>query len=250
MNTKITFALVSLLIIVALSACGLTPAEKSATATQAAADSFATLTAQAPTGTPTYTPSPTFTLTPTATTTPTPTQKPTSTPTVTPTATPQWMGAGLLLEDLPEGFQSLQEEDLSPLRQSLPQNSIAFGFEDAVKSQVVMGYYVTLPTRDEQLAFDGTLPETIDYLASSMGATGKPKPIRVKPDLGEASVASTFVLNDGGYETRMDMALFRRGEVAAVLFIFYPGADKPVVRIVDLAHLLDGRIQDTYEATP
>ena len=113
-----------------------------------------------------------------------------------------------------------------------------------------MGYYVTLPTRDEQLTFDSTLPETINYLGSSMGATGKPKPIRVKPDLGEASVASTFVSNDGGFETRMDMVLFRRGEVAAVLFVFYPGVDKPVVSIVDLAHLLDGRIQDTSEATP
>ena len=110
MNTRITFTLASLLIIIALSACGLTPAEKSATATQAAADSFATLTAQAPTETPTYTPSPTASLTPTATTTPTPTQKPTSTPTLTPTTTPHWMGAGLLLEDLPEGFQSMLEE--------------------------------------------------------------------------------------------------------------------------------------------
>ncbi len=40
MNTRITFALASLLIIFALSACGLTPAEKSATATQAAAVQF------------------------------------------------------------------------------------------------------------------------------------------------------------------------------------------------------------------
>ncbi len=44
-----------------------------------------------------------------------------------------------------------------------------------MKGQIVMGYYITLPTRDEQLVFDGTLQETIDYLAASMGVTGKPE---------------------------------------------------------------------------
>ena len=142
------------------------------------------------------------------------------------------------------------EEDLSYLRQNLPQNSMAFGFEDAVKGQAVMGYYITLPTRAEQLAFDGVMQETLDYLAASLGATGKSKPIRVKPDLGEARLASTFVSNQSGFETRLDMLLFRRGEVSAILFVFYPDGDKPVVGIIDLAHLLDGRIQGMYEATP
>ena len=119
MNTRITIVLALLLICVAQSACGISPAEKSATATQAAAQaaaaSFATQTAQAPTGTPTYTSSPTVTPSPTATATPTPTLKPTNTSTITPTATPQWMGAGLVAEDLPEGFQPMQEEELSSL---------------------------------------------------------------------------------------------------------------------------------------
>jgi hypothetical protein len=250
MNPRKKIVLVSLLICVAQAACGLSQAEKSATATQAAADTFATLTAQAPTGTPTYTPSPTVTPTATATVTPTPTLKPTNTPTITPTATPQWMGAGLVLEDLPEGFQPMLEEDLSSLRQGLPRDSLAFGFGDDAKSQVVMGFYYPLPTRAEQHAFDGVLKETLDYYASILGATTKPKPIPVKDDVGDARLAYTLALVKSGFKSRLDMIMFRRGEVAAVLFVFYPDGDKSSVHIVDLARLLDGRIQDTSKVIP
>jgi hypothetical protein len=250
MNTRITIVLAALLLCVAQSACRLSPAEKSTAATQASADSFATLTAQAPTGTPTYTSSPTVTPTATATVTPTPTLKPTNTATITPTATPQWMGAGLVVEDLPEGFQPMQEEEISSLRQGLPQDSLAFGFGDEAKSQAVMGYYLFLPTRAEQLTFDGMLQETLDYLASSMGAIGKSKPIPVHDDVGDTRLASGSVLDQSGYRTRLDMIMFRRGEIAVLLFVLYPDGDKPVMPIVDLAHLLDGRIQDTSKVIP
>ena len=113
-----------------------------------------------------------------------------------------------------------------------------------------MGYYLFLPTRADQLAFDGMLQPTLDYLASSMGATGKPKPIHVQDDVGDARVASTFVLDQNGFKTRLDMIMLRRGEIAAFLFVLYPDGDKPVVRIVDLARLLDGRIQDTSKVIP
>ncbi len=171
MNTRITIVLVLLLICVAQSACGISPAEKSATATQAAAEaaaaSFATQTAQAPTGTPTSTSSPTVTPSPTATATPTPTLKPTNPSTVTPTATPQWMGAGLVLEDLPEGSNaSCRKEGCQALlRQGLPPDSLVFGFGDEAKSQAVMGYYLFLPIRADQLTFDGMLQATLDYFS-------------------------------------------------------------------------------------
>ena len=44
--------------------------------------------------------------------------------------------------------------------------------------------------------------------------------------------------------------MLRRGEVAAFLFVLYPDGDKPGVHIVDLARLLDGRIQDTSKVIP
>jgi basic membrane protein A len=80
----------SLLVVTALllSACGTSQEDLDATATQIAAEIFATQTAQAPTATPTFTPTPTPTDTPTLTPTPTPTDTPSPTPTPTPTPTP------------------------------------------------------------------------------------------------------------------------------------------------------------------
>ncbi len=89
MKTIRTILLVALLACSFLPACGPSPDEQAATATLAAADSFATLTAQAPTATVTNTPSPTVTATPAATATPRPTStiEPTATATRSPTPT-------------------------------------------------------------------------------------------------------------------------------------------------------------------
>jgi hypothetical protein len=250
MKTKMTVLLVLLITGASQIACELSLAGQPAAATQAAADSFATLTAQAPTGTPTYTPSPTATTTATATATSTSTAKPTSTSTVTPTATPQWMGAGLVLEDLPDGFQPMPGEELDAIQESLPQNALAFGFGDEANGQVVMGYYMPVQSRDVQIVFDESLQDTVDYLASTMGATTKRKPIHVDGDVGVSRLATTFVSEQGGMDTRIDMMLFRRGEVAAFLFVIYPNGNKPAVHLTDLAQLLDGRIQAAYEALP
>jgi hypothetical protein len=72
MKTGTLLVMISLLICANLSACGPSQAEMNATVTQGAANIFATLTAQAPTATPTFTPSPTSTATPISTSTPTP----------------------------------------------------------------------------------------------------------------------------------------------------------------------------------
>lgn len=94
MRTRIILTLVTLLIAGTLSACGPSQEELSATAAQAAVDTFATQTAAVPTSTPTatsthtHTPTPTATATHTHTHTPAPTDTPTITPTNTPTDTP------------------------------------------------------------------------------------------------------------------------------------------------------------------
>jgi len=76
------------ILILNLTGCGPSEAELSAQATQVAHDIFATLTAEAPTFTPTATATPTSTNTPTSTPTETPTATATPTQTPTPTLTP------------------------------------------------------------------------------------------------------------------------------------------------------------------
>jgi hypothetical protein len=73
MKTNPPLGLMILLLGISLASCGPTPAELDAQSTQVAADIFATLTAQAPTSTPTLSPTPTVTPSPTHTLTPSPT---------------------------------------------------------------------------------------------------------------------------------------------------------------------------------
>jgi len=79
---KVNLLLVCLAVGLLLSACGPSPAELEAAATQIVSEAFATLTASVPTSTPTATATSTSTPIPTAT--PTSTPVPTSTPTPTP----------------------------------------------------------------------------------------------------------------------------------------------------------------------
>jgi hypothetical protein len=79
MNIKTRFIIASLLICAMLSACAPPEDVLNATATQIASNRWGTLTAIAPTRTPTSTPSPTVTITPTASPSPTSTPNQTST---------------------------------------------------------------------------------------------------------------------------------------------------------------------------
>jgi hypothetical protein len=88
MKTIKRFTLMLLVTVMLLTACGPSQQDLDATATQNAANTFATLTAEAPTLTPTSTNTPLPTDTPTPTLTPSPTLTPTPTATPEPTATP------------------------------------------------------------------------------------------------------------------------------------------------------------------
>ena len=88
MNTIKRYTLMLFITVMFLAACAPSQQELDATATQNAANVFSTLTAEAPTLTPTSTNTPLPTETPTPTLTPTPTQTPTPTATPEPTATP------------------------------------------------------------------------------------------------------------------------------------------------------------------
>jgi hypothetical protein len=244
MKANNILTVVSLLTIILLSACGPSPAEQAGTATQAMADSNATKTALAPTATPTKTATPTATYTPTATATPTSTPTPTNTPTITPTPVPAWWDAVLVQEDLPDGFRSMTEDELAPLESTMPPGAIVFGFVDEMSSQGVMGYYMPLPSRAEQLAYDDMLPDTADYLAMSMGSTEAPVLLSGLEDIGDSCRALSFITDAGVFNLRWNMVVFRRTEVAAFLFVFYPDGDEPAISAGDLASLLDQRIME------
>lgn len=136
----------------------------------------------------------------------------------------------------------MTEDELSGIYQTMPAGTIGFGYIDEANSQLIMGFYSPILTRGEQLAFDKVLPDTAVLMASATGATTTPAAITGMDDIGDARSALTFLMAGGGFDMRVDFTLFRRGEVAAFLFTFYPDGDKPVFSADELARLLDQRI--------
>lgn len=244
MKTVMSLAIISLLISVILSACGPSQAELDATATQVAANIFATQTAQAPTATPTFTPSPSPTATPTATPTPT------STPTITPTPTPRLLAVALTLGDLPAGFKAMPPEQIRNTEQNLPKGASAFGFSNDRLGLVIIGFLVPMSTRADQAAYDNALPQFTEVFAAAVGAGANPKELRGLDDIGEVRAGVTSVNKVGSLSLRWDILGFRRGEVGVLLIVSYPDGDKPAVPIGDLARLLDERISKFLATNP
>ena len=253
MNTRLSTILVGLLISSLLAACGPPQEQLAATATQAAASLkqqqdaaatqaaasiFATLTAQAPTITPTFTPSPTATATPTAT----PTPKPTSTATPTVTPTPSLESAALTLDDLPEGFVAMLPEQVEIMGKAYSEAAKAFGFQDFKNSQAVTGVLIPITTRADQATFDANLQKQADSEITGAGC-GNRKKLDGLEELGEGRVGLSGLVENGYLTMRCDVIVFRRGEVGVILFVIYPDGDKLTRTSVDLAALLDKRIQ-------
>lgn len=245
MNTKNTIIALSLFICTVLSACGPSAEQLEATAVQATANTDATLTAQAPTATPTFTPTPTSTATPTSTPTPTPTK----TPTPTATATPAFSSVALTIDDLPAGFEALPESDLQAMGQGFGDGASALGFQDPNSSQVIMAIFMPCTTRDEQLGFDAMMTQFVEIMAVSVGADINPVELTSLEDVGSSRYGISAASKMGPSLVRWDVVALRRDEVLMIIMVAYPDGDKPAVPVVDLAHLLDERVQIYQEAS-
>jgi hypothetical protein len=211
---------------------------------------------QTPTPTPTSTPTPTPTLTPT----PTPTSTPTSTPTVTPTPAPDYSKAVLTLDDLPPGYEVIPSSDFDT--ESLEAESggaykyeTVFMFVEPENFDILMGVTMLITSTFEQSSFDRMManPELLlamfgmDFAGSEI--TGK-QPLPGFDNIGDSSTGMTMVVDMQGTPLRMDIAVFRQGEVVGMLFLMYENGTTPSVSLAELSQILDQRIIEAQESVP
>lgn len=209
----------------------------------------------------TLTPSPTLTSTSTAT--PTPTPIPTSTPTPTPVpptpvpatvVAPVTSETGLLtLADLPPGFIEipLETEGLSqevPFLGTLsPEETFVFSNDTAT---VVLGGTLPLASPLERAAFDTVVTNPNLVLSGLGGGTvpdfeiSRQETLSGLDGVGAAAAGFSMDVESGGLSTAVDMVLFRRGSVGAVVAVLYPVGGSAVLDVVGLASLVDGRVDE------
>ncbi len=190
----------------------------------------------------TETPQPTLTPSLTPTKTPTPTRV----PTLTPTPFPSLEDVAIFKEDLPKGF-NVRPLDVDEKWGDLKIGE-AFRFRGDQTFTDLIGWTLVLPDRESQRSFDVLINQPnllADLYADKEGAEYK-----LLPDmegLGEYSIGFTLLVGDR-HDRQLDVGLLRRGPVGLLLLVEYPAGRIPVVKVHDLALLMDQRIQETVPA--
>jgi hypothetical protein len=207
--------------------------------------------AATPTATPTHTPS----FTPSPTWTATPSKFAGVPPSPVPGELPDLSDAVLTLRDLPSGF--IDEASgfagfASQMEASGTPIGSFFAFSSDFPLIVVAGYTMPL-TGSLDVGIDLLIqePEVIlTTIAFSLGSSGLSDSDvtdrRVLPgftNLGDASNAATCLIDFSGVKLRLDVTVFRRDEVGAVLIMMYLDGTKPNVSLRQLAIQFDSRIE-------
>ena len=222
-----------------LVACGPSQGELDATATQIAANIFATQTAAAPTSTQT----------PTSTDTPTPAN--------TPTPLPDLSFAALTLQDLPPGFFEVSPDEFGfePGAEGLlgKETPIEIGFVFQIADEdfeTIGGFAVLLPDTFNRIEIDLLMDLFLTGFflgfGDSVGLENPPESqiLTDLGDVGDTSTAWTAVFRSEALfiPVRVDTIVFQRGVLGIFIFVFYPDGDIPVFSIGDAARILDERI--------
>ncbi|GEM_PF-1956717 len=201
---------------------------------------------------------PTATTTSTPTHAPTPTNTPTLSPTATPTATPtpDLAAATITLKDLPAGFRALSPAEAQQMGATASALAGSFGtgrarnfavflYSDPRSYELIALLLVYPLSTPETAWFDLQVSKHEPFcqaLSNSPGLTIKScQPLQGTDEfkgraLG-ASIGATTTIN-----LRVDIAIVRRGTVAAVVYGFYSEGTPPPIGVIEMVRLLDARV--------
>jgi len=180
----------------------------------------------------------------------------------TPTAEIDLSSAGLTLDDLPAGFQTVDEADLRLL--GFSKESILKGFSDILSKATAQNFVVFLnPTQTQIIVSSVIYPLTFleeksldillsnpDQLSSlipvSAGATNL-QVIQGLEDIGDKAGGLSFTTSTDQILWTNDILLVRRNAAIALTYTLSPAGIQPSISAIQLATLLDSRIDQAYQ---
>lgn len=170
--------------------------------------------------------------------------------------------ATLHLEELPKGFQVLDEKSqaqagLAPnaltqsfagiFRQAQPIHSFAYVTSDPKNFEIVVGLVFSPILAAEQASFDQILTDpngAIKNFAKSFGSDVNVLPNL--PNLGDSRTGWGFTSTSGQPQLKGEMVITRRETVICLLVSMFPADQKPTVKITDLAQILDANVNKAF----
>ncbi|OCQ94713.1 hypothetical protein BCD67_04420 [Oscillatoriales cyanobacterium USR001] len=159
----------------------------------------------------------------------------------------------LTLQDLPPGFTEAEvgslKNELTQNKDFKPESVFAYQKNDDKNFQLILGFTMQIPTQLDQNSFDNYLRQGDFAKAFLQGLNDRqmpqfssPIPLSLGENIGEISAGW---LTKGQLENitmRVDMAVFRRGNLGAILMTFYLDGKTPSIEIAEAARKLDRRI--------
>lgn len=168
---------------------------------------------------------------------------------------PDLSKAILTLQDLPSGFKDMSAEaeslkkQLNNEKEFKAESVFAFQKSDEKQFQLIVGFTMPMPTRIDQASFDTSIRQqdfAQEFLKGlnegSKGDFANITPLPLGQNIGDASAGWMTKGQMNGIPMRFEMAVFRRGNLGAMLMILYLEGDSPSIAVADAARKLDSRI--------
>lgn len=166
--------------------------------------------------------------------------------------------ARLQVDDLPDGFRELTEQELQDLGLSSTQFTSAFAgmltnakpenfaafISTSGSFEVVVSMLMAPLTSLEGAAIDLYLRDPLhfaDDFASAAGATDLMLDEGALP-VGDSSSSVTFSLPDYPFNLNGGITASRNAKVLQIALLFYPGSSKPILTSSDIAAIVDAKL--------
>lgn len=181
---------------------------------------------------------------------------PTKIPTLTPTPIQDLSSAVLTLDDLPPGFEEYTFEELGISADDFSNEDFqpkdVFIFVNLQDFQIVFGFNSLLTGKIDRAAFDvGMLqPEmTLPALVNGMSPENvhDEKLLEGMEDIGEVQIGMTMIAKVEGMPAQVDVLMFRRNIIGAMVMSMVLEGQSPNITIHDLGLKLDQNIQETLD---
>ncbi|WP_449416830.1 hypothetical protein [Phormidium nigroviride] len=176
---------------------------------------------------------------------------------------PDLSQAILTLQDLPPGFKDMSDQaeslkkQLNSEKNFKAESVFAFQKSDDQQFQLIVGFTMPMLSRIEQASFDSSIRQQ-DFAQEFLkglneGSQGEFSNITSSPmgeNIGDASAKWVTKGQLNGIPMRLEMAVFRRGNLGAMLMILYLDGESPSIAIADAARRLDSRIVELSPVSP
>lgn len=178
-------------------------------------------------------------------------------PTEEPSPVPDMDLSGLVLTaaDFPDAaFSDVSIEEMGMSIDDLNSENFKvesfFALLEPTNFEMVMGFTTQLQTMLNKAGFDLALNQPSILLNAFMGGMGdigasEPEELPAFEDtIGDSSAGMTVVANIEGMSMNVDIAVFRRKSIGAVVITMYLDGQQPPVSLMDVATKFDGKIAD------